>query len=181
MAIIDEERESYKAHPEAFFDRVAIALKPAVGFKRIAAMVMGKYYKKATKQERAKFADLFQVSLVETYSGGLIEYDGYRIVVQKGEALPEGKKTAVVDLTITTSSGTQVPLKYSMYKTRAGIWKVQNVTVAGINVGLLYRQQFARKVAQVSGDIGAVIDGWSSRLDAEVKIAVEDGKLQETK
>lgn len=174
LNIIEEERESYKENPSAFYDRVAVALEPVVGFRRIAAMVMGKYYKKASKPERQEFSNLFKTSLVETYSGGLIEYDGYKISIKQGDAIPEGKKTAVVDVVITTSSGTAVPLKYSMYRTKAGLWKVQNVTVAGINVGLLYRQQFARKVAEASGDISAVVSNWSSRLEVEV----EDGEIK---
>ena len=173
LKIIDEERESYEQTPNQFFDRVAEALKPVVGFRRIAAMVMGSYYKKSSKADRKKFSDAFQRSLVETYSGGLIEYEGYKISIKQGAEVPAGKKTAVVNVVITTSSGTQVPLKYSMYRTKSGVWKVQNVTVAGINVGLLYRQQFARKVAEAGGDVSLVVKNWSSKLDIEV----EDGKL----
>jgi len=174
LKIIDEERASFEQNPNQFYERVTKALQPVVGFRRIAAMVMGSYYKKANKEQREKFAHLFERSLVETYSGGLIEYDGYNIDILPGEEVPEGKRTAVVDVIITTSSGSQVPLKYSMYKTRSGEWKVQNVTVAGINVGLLYRQQFARKVAEAQGDLGLVVDQWSSKLDVEV----EDGKIK---
>lgn len=174
LSIIDDERASFNENPTKFYKRVAKALQPVVGFKRIAAMVMGSYYKKATKEQRMKFSELFERSLVETYSGGLIEYDGYSIDILPGEEVPNGKRTAVVDIVITTSSGSQVPLKYSMYKTRAGEWKVQNVTVAGINVGLLYRQQFARKVVEANGDLGLVVDQWSSKLDVEV----EDGQIK---
>jgi phospholipid transport system substrate-binding protein len=175
LAIIEEERESYKTDSSRFYERVTEALRPVVGFKRIAAMVMGSYYKKASKKQRAAFSVLFERSLVETYSGGLIEYDGYQIQVLPGAPVAKDKRKAVVNVSITTSSGTQVPLKYSMYQTRSGKWKVQNVTVAGINVGLLYRQQFARKVADASGDLSIVISQWSSRLDVEV----EDGQLKE--
>lgn len=174
LNIIDEERAGFTENPNKFYDRVAEALEPAVGFRRIAAMVMGSFYKQATKAQKIKFSQLFQRSLVETYSGGLIEYDGYKIDVLPGEPVPEGQRTAVVDVVITTSSGTQVPIKYSMYQTKNGAWKVQNVTVAGINVGLLYRQQFARKVAEAGGDINVVVDQWSSKLDVEV----EDGQLK---
>ena len=174
LKIIEEERESYKEDPTAFYSRVADALQPVVGFRRIAAMVMGPYYKKASKKQRVDFSSSFERSLVETYSGGLIEYEGYKIDILPGSDVPEGKRTAVVDVVITTSSGTQVPLKYSMYKTKKGQWKVQNVTVAGINVGLLYRQQFARKVAEASGDLGLVVARWSSKLEVEV----EDGQIK---
>jgi len=174
LTIIEEERESFKTQPDHFYQRVEKALQPVVGFKRIAAMVMGSYYKKASKDQRSVFSQSFKRSLVETYSGGLIEYEGYKIDILPGEGVPEGNRTAVVDLVITTSSGTQVPLKYSMYKTKKGLWKVQNVTVAGINVGLLYRQQFARKVAEAEGDLEAVVQQWSSKLDVEV----EDGQIK---
>ncbi|GAA3939230.1 hypothetical protein GCM10022277_39090 [Litoribacillus peritrichatus] len=171
LKIIEEERESYLNTPTKFYERVAEALEPVVGFRRIAAMVMGSYYKKSSKADRKKFSDAFQRSLVETYSGGLIEYEGYKISIKQGAPIPDGKRTAVVNVEITTSSGTQVPLKYSMYKTKSGLWKVQNVTVAGINVGLLYRQQFARKVAEANGDISQVVANWSSRLDIDVENA----------
>lgn len=174
LSIIEDERTSFTENPEKFYTRVAEALQPVVGFKRIAAMVMGPYYKKANKEQRKKFSQSFERSLVETYSGGLIEYEGYTIDILPGEPVPDGDRTAVVDIVITTSSGSQVPLKYSMYKTKAGQWKVQNVTVAGINVGLLYRQQFARKVVEANGDLGLVVNQWSSKLDVEV----EDGQIK---
>ena len=43
-----------------------------------------------------------------------------------------------------------------------GQWKVRNVIVEGINIGLLFRDQFAQAMKANRNDLDAVIDNWGS-------------------
>jgi phospholipid transport system substrate-binding protein len=44
-----------------------------------------------------------------------------------------------------------------------GVWRVRNVIVDGVNLGLTYRNQFASAMqsGDARGDIDAVIDEWT--------------------
>jgi phospholipid transport system substrate-binding protein len=48
-----------------------------------------------------------------------------------------------------------------MRKNRQGEWKLRNVTIEAINLGVIYQSQFASAAAQYNGDIDRVIDFWS--------------------
>ncbi len=48
-----------------------------------------------------------------------------------------------------------------------GQWKVVNVIVNGINLGLTFRNQFDQAMRDHNRDYDAVINGWSPQLDVE--------------
>jgi phospholipid transport system substrate-binding protein len=65
--------------------------------------------------------------------------------------------------------GTIYPVAYSMFLDDARQWRVQNVIVNGINLGLTFRSQFASSMDQKQ-NIDQVIDGWSAELDEVNKV-----------
>ena len=50
-----------------------------------------------------------------------------------------------------------------------GQWKVRNVIVEGINMGLLFRDQFAQAMQAQGGDLEAVISNWGNVVAASAK------------
>jgi phospholipid transport system substrate-binding protein len=48
-----------------------------------------------------------------------------------------------------------------------GQWKLINVKVNGINLGLQFRDKFRQDMAAQKGDIDKVIDGWNPEAKAE--------------
>jgi phospholipid transport system substrate-binding protein len=69
---------------------------------------------------------------------------------------------------IRTSKGMVYPVTYTMARID-GQWKVRNVIVEGINIGLLFRDQFAQAMQTQRGDMDAVIDNWGSVVAESVK------------
>jgi phospholipid transport system substrate-binding protein len=60
--------------------------------------------------------------------------------------------------------GKVYPMEYSVMKMPAGDWRIRNVIVNGINLGLTYRNQFAAAVTSPAnrGDLDKVIAGWTT-------------------
>ncbi|MGY8862306.1 MAG: ABC transporter substrate-binding protein, partial [Pseudomonadales bacterium] len=58
------------------------------------------------------------------------------------------------------SSGAAYDINYAMKKGQQG-WKVTNVTLDGINLGLAFRQQFASAMVQNKGNMDDVIALWN--------------------
>jgi len=161
----NQEREFYETEPDRFFRKMDAALSQIVDFRRIAARVMGKYARKASKEQKNKFVNVFKKSLYATYTKTLIESGVYDINVTKARINSRSDKKATVDLEVISDNGTVFPVIYSMHKTKDQKWLLENVIVFGVNVGLAFRDRFEKQVRKNKGNIDLVIDAWTVNLD----------------
>lgn len=166
---IVKDRPTFKKDPDHLYVIVEENLVPYVDFDRIARRVMAKHFQKATPDQRARFMQVFKTSLIRAYGSALADYNDQKLAV-----LPPGKgdvepTRASVNMEVTMRDGTVYPLTYSMYLNDAGAWKLENLVLNGINLGLTYRNNFAEMVQQYGGDIDKVIANWSSKVEAEKK------------
>ena len=139
-----------------------------VDFKRIARHVMAKHFRRATSEQKVRFLSVFRSSLLNTYAKGLWEFNNYKVNVLP---LKDGKQTqrnTQVSFEVITSSGQVFPVTQSLfYNPKSNQWMVQNVIINGINMGLLFRDQFARLVSTHNGNLDAAITGWSSEVSSK--------------
>ena len=54
-------------------------------------------------------------------------------------------------------------------------WKVRNVIINGINIGKLFRDQFADAMQRNGNDLDKTIDGWAGEV-AKAKEVTEEAK-----
>lgn len=164
---IIEKREVYLQDNQLFFDDIQDLLDPVIDFERIARRVMAKHYKKATVDQREKFVRVFKNSLLNIYAKGLLEFDNQDVVVlDPPKVKKKSKKKQKVDIEVRDRDGGKFPISYSMYLDKSNSWRMENVIVNGINIGLTYRNQFARLMKENKNDIDLVITDWSSRVSA---------------
>src|SRR5690606_15134277 len=71
------------------------------------------------------------------------------------------EERASVNMEVRSNSGNVYPVTYTMANID-GQWKVRNVIVEGINIGLLFRDQFAQAMQTHRNNLDAVIDNWGS-------------------
>lgn len=149
------------------FDEIQDLLDPVIDFERIARRVMAKYYKSATVDQREKFVEVFKESLLKIYAKGLLEFDNQKVVVldPPKNAEKRGDKQKV-DIEVRDQGGAIFPISYSMYLDKTNAWKMENVIVNGINIGLTYRNQFSRLMKENKNDIDLVITDWTSKVNS---------------
>ena len=162
---LNKEKANYTENPERFYSEMDVALSALVDFKRIAARVMGKYARKATKEQRSRFLVSFKRSLYVAYSRALVESGAFEISVNDAKINPRSDKKASVNLVVTSASGNQYPVTYSMHFAKNNEWMLENVIVNGVNVGLAFRDRFNQEVRAQKGDLDKVINGWSSKVE----------------
>lgn len=167
LAKYEQEKPFFETDPKRFYSNMDLALSQIVDFKRIAARVMGKYARKATKAQRGRFSSVFKSSLFETYTKTLVESGSFKIDVVKAELNTRSNKRASVDLSVTSENGNVYPVTYSMYYSKDGRWLMENVIVFGVNVGLAFRDKFENQIREHKGNIDAVIDNWTVSIDIE--------------
>ena len=159
IEIIQTKDDLFIEDPEKFTQEISDAFSPIVDFKRIARNVMGKYYKNASEVQRDEFSKAFESSLLDTYSGTLVEFKDEKIVVIPPNSPEKYKDKAKVKIEIITSSQSY-PGTYSMYLDKEGKWKIINIVVNGINLGKTFRSQFYSLMKKNEENIDLVIDQW---------------------
>ena len=149
--------------PAAYYETVDERMADFVDYPAIAQAVMARYWAQANPAQRERFVEVFRRGLVRTYARALLEFEQQKVAVLP--VLPEHLRgnRALVRMEITGANGRVYPLQYSMAQDDAGTWRVRNVIVDGVNLGVTYRNQFASAMAsgEARGDLDAVIEGWT--------------------
>lgn len=157
---IVKERETLKKDPQALYRLVDENITPFMDTDGIARRVMGQFYRQATPAQRTEFARVFKTSLIRTYAKGLTAYENQKIEFRPWKPGPDPKKTQV-DVNVYGNSGQVYPVSFQMQLGDDGAWKVQNLILNGINLGLTFRNQFAAAVESNRGSIDQAIAGWA--------------------
>lgn len=159
LADLKANKAGYQSNPQAFYDALERILGPVVDSEGIAKGVMTvKYTRKATPEQIKRFEQEFKRSLMQFYGNALLEYDNQSIRVLPAKA--EGADRASVGMEVRDSKGTVYPVSYTMVQLD-GQWKLRNVIINGINVGKLFRDQFADSMQRNGNDLDRTIDGWA--------------------
>ena len=165
LTLIEEAKVYVDEDPERFYVAVEELLNPVIDFPRFARSVMAAHYKRATPEQRERFADGFKWSLVRTYALALTEFNDGGVKIIPSDRPPKRPDRASVKQEI-RSEGEVYPVIYSMAQNKEGEWRVMNIIINGINMGLTYRNQFASAVKDPAygGDMDRAIDGWVESL-----------------
>ena len=163
VLVVRAKQGIYEENPEEFIKAISFALQPLVDFKRISRNVMGRYYKDANKEQIEKFNKVFKASLLDTYSKTLAEFKDEEILVSSEvKKSPKGNKEKV-SLKIVTSTKVY-PATYDMYLNKQGQWKLINIVINGVNLGLTFRNQFYSLMEKEGNNLDVVIERWVTSI-----------------
>ena len=163
VLVVRAKQGIYEENPEEFIKAISFALQPLVDFKRISRNVMGRYYKDANKEQVDKFNEVFKESLLETYSKTLAEFKDEEILVSSEvKRSPKGNREKV-SLQIVTSTKIY-PAIYDMYLNKQGQWKLINIVINGVNLGLTFRNQFYSLMEKEENNLDLVIENWVTSI-----------------
>ena len=167
-------KEKYKQDPNDFYTALNTIVGPVVDAEGISKSIMTvKYSRKATPAQMKTFEENFKRGLFQFYGNALLEYNNQGIVVDppKDES---GDRTSV-GMTVKGTNGAIYPVSYTLEKIN-GEWKLRNVIINGINIGKLFRDQFADAMQRNGNDLDKTINGWAG----EVAKAKEASQKQST-
>ncbi len=192
LAVAREARSYAEEDPERYYAAVHQVLDGVLDMRYFARGVMATYasarlYQSLqTEAERQAFRDRLErfVAAIERvflvkYADALLTFEGERIDLASLATGSDDPDRASVQQTIYDSNGETYLVQYSLHRVREGGWKVYNVIVEGINLGQIYRNQFAEAVENHRGDVDYVVDHWVELMiahDAAEQAAGEGGK-----
>ncbi len=152
-----------ESDPESFYKAVDAVFGPYIDYRGVARGIMAAYYRQASVEQKRDFVEKFKWGLIRTYARFLLLVDRSSIRIGAERPPTRGGRFNIVDMTAGSLSGRSFRMDYSMVRTKDGRWLTRNLTVNGINLGLTYRQQFAKAMEQgeYKGDMDDVIANWT--------------------
>ena len=146
---INENRAEINQSPDKLKSLVEEIILPHLDFIAASKAVMGKYWRRAAKDQKLKFIRQFRLLLLRFYSSALSEYlNGRDKVLDENLIhyfplkLKEGEKSLTVRAEVQPDTGQPIPIRYRMHLTKKG-WKIYDVSVEGISMITTYKNNFA--------------------------------------
>ena len=156
LEVLRERRAQLQDEPELIYGLVEDIVLPHFDFTRMSRWVLGKYWRKATPEQRRRFEKEFRMLLVKTYATSLLEFvdDEFRYPpLRVGKAA----KKVTVRTDVLRSGAAPVRIEYRLFRGKKG-WKAYDVLVEGVSLVANYRSSFAEEIRQKG------LDGLITRL-----------------
>lgn len=189
---IEETRHLFEQEPKRYYQAIADLLEPMIDFPSFTRGVMGEYGTRAYyqslpdaeakaqfRQQYNDFVEVFKQGLMQTYGKGFLAFNGQKITVLAAskEELEQVAKQQTVDVHQAIESGDERYLiNYKMRPDKDGRWLLRNVIIESVNVGQLYRNQFAAAMKKHQGDFQSVIDNWLTESEQASEALKEQAK-----
>ena len=162
LADLAANKEKYKQSPSEFYDALNGIVGPVVDADGISRSIMTvKYSRKATPAQMQAFQENFKKGLFQFYGNALLEYNNQGITV--APAGDESGDRTSVNMSVKGNNGAVYPVQYTLEKVN-GEWKLRNVIINGINIGKLFRDQFADAMQRNGNDLDKTLNGWAGEV-----------------
>ena len=163
---LDGRKAELAADRPALYKLIDSILLPRFDRDFAAQIVLAKYWRTASAEQKNRFIEGFYQSLMRRYADGVLEFDPSKITVLpfRGDAT---KNRTKVRSTVVLDDGSKVAVDYDLVKRESG-WLVFNVVVEGVSYVRNYRAELDSEITASSLD--AVIE----RLEKEAGISASE-------
>lgn len=118
---------------------------PHIDFRAMSRFVLGRYWREATEDQRARFTHEFRNFLVRIYGTAVQKSGDHQVIYLPFFGKP-GDKTAVVKTEIKQASGgPNIPINYSFYKVYS-MWKMYDISIDGVSLVITLRDTYADQI-----------------------------------
>ena len=174
MAVVEDANGYADDDPERYFNELQGVLDDVVDFAYFSRSVMGPYATRSRyqslspegKQElRAqvdRFTEVMRTGLVRTYGKGLLAFGGSRVEIKRPDEPDLTSDRAEVTQLIYSDAPEPYVIEYQMRRDKKGKWRLRNLIVETVNLGVIYRNQFQAAARDAEGDLNYVIDNWTA-------------------
>ena len=162
VEVLTADAELFDTNRDEYENKIKIIFEPMIDFRRVSASVMGKkYYLKATPEQRSNFVNIFKDSLLDTYAETLAQWGDSTISTNFPDKLPEEDVLNIEVKQILDTGTSKYPISYKLRKNSEG-WKIVNIIINGVNLGLTFRNQFQALAKSHDENIEATLENWVS-------------------
>jgi len=127
----------------------------------IGRWVLGRFWNQATEQQQGDYQRLFEQLIIKTYAGRFLEYSGETFKVTGVRT--EGDSDSMVSTQIVRPNGPPVNLDWRVRR-RDGHFKIIDVVVEGVSMGVTQRQEFASVIQQNGGKVEGLLQALRQKV-----------------
>ncbi len=154
LKALDANRQEYRNNPAKVQALVDQYILPHIDTQFAAQLVLGRYWKTATPQQRQRFMNAFYHSMLNNYGAAIVEFTSNTLKVFPTH-VSASDQNPVVRTQMARGNGAPVSVNYYMHMTPQG-WKAWDVIIDGVSYVKSYREDFGSQIAQQG--IDAVIN-----------------------
>lgn len=177
MVVVEAAASYADDDPERYFTELQVILDDVVDFAYFSRSVMGPYAtrkryqslsaegKKELRAQVDRFTEVMRQGLVRTYGKGLLAFGGSRVEITRPDTIDSASDRAEVTQLIYSDTPEPYVIEYQMRRDKSGTWRLRNLIVETINLGVIYRNQFQAAARDAEGDLNNVIDNWTAPRD----------------
>ena len=151
--VLHRDRDLLVSDPSYVYKMVDEILVPRFDLNRISGLVLGRFWKRTTAEQKVDFQNEFKKMLVRTYATAFNELDDWQ--TQYLQSRPgKNENFVTVRTQITRNGAPPLAVDYRMnYKD--DVWKVYDVKIEGMSLVTNYRSSFSR-LMRTSGMNGLI-------------------------
>lgn len=158
LTVIKEDGSKYEEDPKAFKDRLKAIWEPMVDVGVVSRLILTpKIYSLATEEQKKLFEETTKKLLLDAYVTTLLEFDNYQI--ETDEEIKVNKKTFEVSMNFYSDSSSFVT-KFILYKNKNNEFRIVNIIIDGVNLGLIFRNQFQDTYLESNSNLDDAIESW---------------------
>lgn len=132
--------------------------------RTIGRFVLGRYWRKATSEQRQEYLDLFQKMIIAVYSQRFDEYSGQELKIVS--ARPEGRRDVIVTTNIVSPEGPDVVVRWRI-RYGDNTYKIIDVIIEGVSMLVTQRSDFAAVIQRGGGQVEVLLKHMRERVSGQ--------------
>lgn len=166
IARLQAEHAQLQNNPAAVKAIVRQNLDPYIDSQAFTRIVMGTYAtnQNSTAAQRAQFEKNFRETLIENYGSAFAKYSNQSYTMRPYKETGSRNPVVTIDF---NNKGDKIPVSFQLADAGSQ-WKIRNINVSGIDLGLQFRNQFAATVQRNGGNLDKAIANFKPDADAAV-------------
>jgi len=179
VALLKANKAEYNRDHKKLYAMVDEHVLPHFDFRAMSRTVLGRHWRAASEDQRARFIAEFRELLVRTYATALLKYNDEEIVYLPFRSSPDDR-TATVRSEVRRKDGAPpIAMQYGFYRTD-NVWKVYDVTIEGASLVSTYQTTYAARVQKEGLDALIASLARDNKAAATGKTASNGGKAGAT-
>ncbi|TCH62789.1 ABC transporter substrate-binding protein [Acinetobacter sp. ANC 4862] len=141
-------------------------LDPYIDSHSFTRIVMGTYATNqySTAAQRAQFERNFRETLIENYGSAFAKFSNQSYSLRPYKDTNSKNPVVTMDF---NNKGEKIPVSFQLVD-KGNQWKIRNINVSGIDLGLQFRNQFASTVKLNGGNLDKAIANFKPDADVAV-------------
>ena len=114
-----------------------------IAVEKVAKLVLAQHWRKASPEQRERFAEAFKILLIRTYAEALFDYTGREGIIFRPLKVSNDDRTTIVRTDVKLPGKPAISVNYKFLRGKNGDWKIFDVTIGGISLVTNYRMSYA--------------------------------------